>query len=259
MTQRTALITGSTSGIGLGIANALAEQGYNICLSGIEPIEQGTDIAQDLAKKQGVRTSYYAGNLLDSSIARGALTHCERTLAPVDILVNNAGIQHVEAIDTFPPEKWCQIIELNLITAFHMIQAALPHMKAQGWGRIINNSSTHGLVASPFKSAYVAAKHGLIGLTKTVAWEVGEYGITCNAVCPGYTWTPLVEKQIPETAKARSISEQDVIEQVLLKEHATKQFTQISELGAYVAFLSSDAAKNITGTALPMDGGWTAK
>lgn len=259
MTQHTALITGSTSGIGLGIATALAEQGHDVCLSGIEPIEQGKEIAQEIAKKYGVSTSYYAGNLLDSEVARAALAHCERTLASVDILVNNAGMQHVEAIETFPPEKWCQIIELNLITAFHMIQAALPHMKAQGWGRIINNSSTHGLIASPFKSAYAAAKHGLVGLTKAVALEVGEYNITCNAVCPGYTWTPLIEGQIPDTAKARGISEQDVIEQVFLKEHATKQFTQTSEIGAFVAFLSSDAAKNITGTALPIDGGWTAK
>jgi 3-hydroxybutyrate dehydrogenase len=255
---RAAIVTGSTSGIGLGIARALAHAGADIVLNGLGAPEAIAATRDELADTAGVRVVHDEANLLDPAGARGLV---ERTLAAwgrVDILVNNAGIQHVSPIEEFPDDRWDAIIGLNLSASFHTIKAAFASMKANGFGRIINIASAHGLVASPFKSAYVAAKHGIVGLTKTVALEGAKFGVTCNAVCPGYVWTPLVENQIDDTAKARGISREAVINDVLLAAQPTKQFATVDQLGALAVFLASDAAAQITGTALPMDGGWTA-
>jgi 3-hydroxybutyrate dehydrogenase len=255
---KSAVVTGSTSGIGLAIATALAEQGASVMLNGLgSPAE--IDAAKAAVAAKGGKVAYSAANMLKPDEIAGMIADARKTLGSVDILVNNAGIQHVAPIEDFPPEKWNQIIAINLTAAFHAIRAAVPHMKTRRWGRIISTASAHSLVASPFKSAYVSAKHGLIGLTKTVALELAEHGVTCNAVSPGYVWTPLVEKQIPDTMKARNLTEEQVMRDVLLAAQPTKQFVTVEQVAALAVYLCSDAAAQITGTNLSIDGGWTAE
>lgn len=256
---KVAVVTGSTSGIGLGIARALAAVGADVMLNGLGEQSEIEKVRASLAADAGVRVGYHGADLLNAGGAAALVTDTIERMGRVDILVNNAGIQHVCPIEDFPPEKWDAIIALNLSSVFHTIRAAFAPMKAAGWGRIVNIASAHGLVASPFKSAYVAAKHGVLGLTKTVALEGAEHGVTCNAICPGYVWTPLVENQIDATAQARGITRDDVIRNVLLAAQPSKRFAEVDELGALTAFLCSDAARSITGTALPVDGGWTAQ
>jgi 3-hydroxybutyrate dehydrogenase len=255
---KVALITGSTSGIGLGIAKALAQQGATLVLNGLgDPIEI-EKIRASVAAEFGVDVHFIGADLTKADAVEAMVKEVESKCGSLDILVNNAGMQHVSPIEDFPPEKYDLIIALNLSAAFHAIRLAVPGMKARGWGRIINVASAHALVASPFKSAYVASKHAILGLTKTVALEVAEHGITANAICPGYVMTPLVQKQIPDTAKARGITEEEVIRDVLLYAQSTKKFVEVEELGALAAFLCSDGARSMTGIALPVDGGWTA-
>jgi 3-hydroxybutyrate dehydrogenase len=256
---KTAVITGSTSGIGLGIAKALAEAGMHVMLNGLGDPAAVEATRASIEMDYGVKAKYSAADMSKPNEIVRMIEDARALLGSVDVLVNNAGIQHVEAIETFPPAKWDAILAINLSSAFHAIRAAVPEMKRQGWGRIINIASAHGLVASPFKSAYVAAKHGLLGLTKTVALETAEHGITVNAICPGYVLTPLVQKQIPETAKARGISEERVIRDVLLHAQPTRQFVTTEQIGALSVFLCTGAAASITGTALPVEGGWTAQ
>ena len=256
---KSAVVTGSTSGIGLGIAKALAGAGVNVTLNGFgEKAAIETERA-GLEKSFGVKAAYSAADMTKPTEIADMIKMAEKTFGSVDILVNNAGIQHVAPIEEFPTEKWDQIIAINMSAAFHAIRLALPKMKARKWGRIVNIASAHALVASPYKSAYVAAKHGIAGLTKTVALEAATHGITMNAVCPGYVWTPLVEKQIPETAKARGLTEDQVINDVLLHAQPTKKFVQVTEVAALTAFLASDEAASITGAIIPIDGGWTAQ
>ncbi|BCL74632.1 3-hydroxybutyrate dehydrogenase [Jeongeupia sp. HS-3] len=255
---KVALVTGSTSGIGLGIAHAFAREGATVVLNGLGKPEEIEATRAQLAADTGASISFIGADLSRADAVAELIAKVETEHGRLDILVNNAGVQHVSPIEDFPPEKWDLIIALNLSAAFHAIRLAVPGMKARGWGRIINIASAHALVASPFKSAYVASKHGVLGLTKTVALELAEYGITANAICPGYVMTPLVQKQIPDTAKARGISEEAVIRDVLLASQATKRFVEVDELGALAVFLCSDGAKSLTGTALPVDGGWTA-
>ncbi len=258
LTGRVAIVTGSTSGIGLGIARAFAAAGADVVVNGLGDAEAIDFTIGELAALSGSRILYDDANLLEAS---GARLLVERTIAEfgrIDILVNNAGIQHVAPIEDFPAERWDAIIALNLSAAFHSIRAAFGPMKAAGFGRIVNVASAHGLVASPYKSAYVAAKHGVVGLTKTVALEGAEHNITCNAICPGYVWTPLVEVQIEGQAKAHGIARETVIRDVLLKNQPNKRFATVEEIAALAVFLASDAASSITGTALPVDGGWTA-
>ncbi|MDO6385943.1 3-hydroxybutyrate dehydrogenase [Uliginosibacterium sp. 31-12] len=255
---KVALVTGSTSGIGLGIARALAAQGATIALNGLgEPVAI-EKIRSELATEFGVSVSFVGGDLTKTEAVEAMIRSVERAHGSLDILVNNAGMQHVSPIEDFPPEKYDLIVALNLSATFHAIRLAVPGMKKRGWGRIINIASAHALVASPFKSAYVATKHAVLGLTKTVALEVAECGVTVNAICPGYVLTPLVEKQIPDTAKARGMTEEQVIRDVLLAAQATKKFVEVDELGALAVFLCSDGARSMTGTALPVDGAWTA-
>jgi len=255
---RTAVVTGSTSGIGLGIARSFAQVGMNIVLNGFGDRDEIETTRTGIETTFGVKAIYSGADMSKADDITGMIAGAAKAFGQIDILVNNAGIQHVEAIETFPPAKWDAIIAINLTSAFHAIRAVIPGMKARKFGRIINVASAHGLVASPFKSAYVAAKHGIVGLTKTVALETAEHGITCNAICPGYVLTPLVQKQIPDTAKARGISEADVIKNVLLYAQPTKEFVTVEQLGGLAVFLSSHAAGSITGAALPVDGGWTA-
>jgi 3-hydroxybutyrate dehydrogenase len=257
--HKAAVVTGSTSGIGLGIAEAFANAGINVVLNGFGDRGQIEDTRLGLEKRFGVCATYSAADMSKPAEIAQLIAEAETRFGGVDILVNNAGIQHVEAIETFPPEKWDAIIAINLSSAFHTIRAALPAMKARRWGRIINIASAHALVASPFKAAYVTAKHGLLGLTKTVALEAAEDGVTVNAICPGYVLTPLVEKQIPETAKARNITQEQVVKDVLLHAQPTRKFVTTSQVGALALFLCSDAAASITGAALPIDGGWIAQ
>ena len=254
-----AIVTGSTSGIGLGVARVLADLGMDVMLNGFG---EGAAIEQTRAAVEndfGVRAVYSGADMSKPAEITAMVAQAQEVFGKVDVLVNNAGIQHVEAIETFPVEKWDAIIAINLSAAFHAIRAAVPGMKSRRFGRIINIASAHALVASPFKSAYVTAKHGLLGLTKTVALETAEHGITVNAICPGYVLTPLVQKQIPETAKARGISEEAVIRDVLLHAQPTRQFVTTEQLGALAAFLCTEAAASITGAALPVEGGWTAQ
>jgi 3-hydroxybutyrate dehydrogenase len=255
---KTALITGSTSGIGLEIARAFAKQGANLVLNGFGNAQEIETLRAGLAKEHKIEAIYSPADLSKPSDITQMMKLAESKFGGVDILVNNAGIQFVSPIEEFPVEKWDAILAINLSGAFHATRLAVPYMKRKKWGRIINMSSAHGLVASPFKSAYVAAKHGLLGLTKTVALETAEVGITVNAICPGYVMTPLVQKQIPDTAKARGISEDAVIRDVILEAQPTKKFVEVSEVAALALFLASDAASSITGAALSIDGGWTA-
>jgi 3-hydroxybutyrate dehydrogenase len=259
LSGRVAIITGSTSGIGLGIARALAEAGADIVLNGLGDLGQIETTRSELASATGVRVNYNGANLLDGVDAAALVTETIDEFGKIDILVNNAGIQHVSPVEDFPVDKWNAIQALNLSASFHTTRVAFGAMKAAGWGRIINLASVHGLIASPYKSAYVAAKHGILGLTKTVGLEGAQFGVTCNAICPGYVWTPLVEGQIEDTAKARGITRDDVINNVLLAAQPTKRFVTVEELGAVSVFLCSESARSITGVALPVDGGWTSQ
>ncbi len=254
---KTAVITGSTSGIGLGIAQGMAEAGLNIVLNGFGDREAIKAIEAEIGG-MGVGCLYHGADMTRPDEIADLIGAAEDRFGAIDVLVNNAGIQHVAPIAAFPPEKWDAIIAINLSSAFHTTRLAVPGMKARGWGRIVNIASSHGLVASPFKAAYVAAKHGIVGMTKSVALELAETGITANAICPGYVKTPLVENQIADTAKARGISEEAVVRDVLLAAQWTKAFVTVEDLAQYALFLCSDAGANITGAALTMDGGWTA-
>lgn len=256
---RTALITGSTSGIGLGMAQALAESGANIVLNGLGDLAEIESLRAEMAEQYGVKVIYDGANMLEPEEISNMVKTAEKKFGSVDILINNAGIQYVSAIEDFPEDKWQAIININLVSNFHTIKAALPAMKKQNWGRIINLASAHGLVASPYKSAYVAAKHGVIGLTKTVALEIAEQQITCNAICPGYVRTPLVEGQIADQMKAHSMSREQVINDIFLVAQPSKRFVEVEELGQVAVFLCSSAAKSINGISLPVEGGWTAK
>jgi 3-hydroxybutyrate dehydrogenase len=258
LANKTAVVTGSTSGIGLGCARALAEKGANVVINGLGDAAEIEKTRVAIEADFGVRCTYSPANMLNGDEIAGMIADAERDFGSVDILINNAGIQFVSPVDEFPVEKWDAIIAINLTSAFHAIRAALPGMKKKGWGRIINTASAHALVASPYKSAYVAAKHGIAGLTKTVALEVAQQGITVNAICPGYVWTPLVEAQIPDTMKARGMTEEEVKNDVMLAAQPTKQFVTIEQVAGYAVFLCSDTASSITGSVLPIDGGWTA-
>ncbi|MBK9585528.1 MAG: 3-hydroxybutyrate dehydrogenase [Alphaproteobacteria bacterium] len=254
---KTAIITGSTSGIGLGIARGFAAQGINIVMNGFGKPEEIEKLRREI-EGQGVKAHYNGADMTKPDQIAALVSEAEKTMGSVDIIVNNAGIQFVSPVDDFPPEKWDAIVGINLSAGFHMVRAAVPLMKKQGWGRIINIASAHALVASPFKSAYVAAKHGILGFTKSVALEVAQNNITCNAICPGYVWTALVEGQVKDTAKARNISEDEVIKNVLLAAQWTKKFVTVEQIAGTALFLCSDAAQNITGTSIAIDGGWTA-
>ncbi|MCI0598782.1 MAG: 3-hydroxybutyrate dehydrogenase [Beijerinckiaceae bacterium] len=256
---KAAIITGSTSGIGLGIAQALAAEGVDVMLNGFGDAAGIGKIREDIERSFGVRTVYSAADMSMPGDIAGMVDAARKAFGKVDILVNNAGIQHVEAIETFPPAKWDAIIAINLSSAFHAIRLAIGEMKARNWGRIINIASAHALVASPFKSAYVAAKHGIAGLTKSVALEAAEHGVTVNAICPGYVLTPLVQKQIPETAKARGLTGEQVVNDVLLHAQPTRKFVTAGQIGGLAVFLCTEAGASITGAALPVDGGWTAQ
>jgi 3-hydroxybutyrate dehydrogenase len=256
--DKVAIITGSTSGIGLGIAQELAKAGAHIVLNGLGDHNQIELVRAELAATHKVQVIYVPADLAQPDQAAEMVHAAEMALGRVDILVNNAGIQFVAPIDEFPASKWHQILAINLSSNFFAMQAAIPGMKNRGWGRIINIASAHGLVGSPFKSAYVAAKHGVLGLTKVAALELAQTGITVNAVCPGYVHTPLVEGQIVDQMKAHGLSRDAVIRDVLLGSQPNKRFVQVEELGALAVFLSSDGAQSITGTALPVDGAWTA-
>jgi 3-hydroxybutyrate dehydrogenase len=258
LTGKVALITGSTSGIGLGIARSLAAAGASVVLNGFGATDQIKQAQDAIADEFGVTTRYSAADMSRPDAIGGMIAMTLEDFGRLDILVNNAGIQHVAPVDQFPPAKWDAILAINLSSAFHTIQHALPSMRRNGFGRIVNIASAHGLVASPFKAAYVAAKHGIVGLTKVVALETAEEGITCNAICPGYVYTPLVEAQIEGQAKAHGIAREQVIRDVLLAQQPNKRFATVEELGELTVFLASDAAASITGIALPVDGGWTA-
>ena len=258
MKNKTVIVTGSTSGIGLGIARGFAAEGANVVLNGFaapDEIKAVVDAVQGLGSGKVI---YNGADMSKPDEIVAMVKSAEAIFGAVDVLVNNAGIQTVSPVESFPPERWDLIVAINMSSAFHTTRTALPGMKARGWGRIINISSAHGLVASPFKSAYVTAKHGITGFTKTVALEAAEHGVTVNAICPGYVLTPLVEKQIPETAKARGITEEQVKRDVLLAAQWTKKFVTVEQLAGVALFLCSDAAENITGVSLPVDGGWTA-
>ena len=258
-TGQTALVTGSTSGIGLGIARAFAAQGANVILNGFGEAAEVERLRASIAADHRVTVRYDGADLSQQASVEAMMQRAIGEFGAVDILVNNAGVQFVAPVDEFPVDKWNLIQSLNLSASFHTIRLALPTMKAKKWGRILNIASAHALVASPYKAAYVAAKHGIAGLTKTVALEVATHGITTNAICPGYVWTPLVEKQIPDTAKARGLTEQQVIDDVLLHAQPTKQFVQVSEVAALAVFLAGRDAASITGAIIPIDGGWTAQ
>lgn len=254
LTGKTAIITGSNSGIGLGIAWELARAGADVVLNSFTNSPEDHALAAQIAQETGVEARYIQADMSNGDDCRALITKAESC----DILINNAGIQHVAPIDEFPVDKWNTIIAINLNSAFHTIAAALPKMRAAGWGRIVNIASAHGLTASPYKAAYVAAKHGIVGMTKTVALETAQEPITCNAICPGYVLTPLVEAQIPDTMKEYNMSREDVIKNVMLERQPSKQFATVEQLGGTAVFLCSSAADQITGTTISVDGGWTA-
>ena len=251
---KTAIITGSNSGIGLGVARELARAGADVVLNSFTDRAEDHALAADLGREFGVAARYIKADMSNGAECRALVAQAGRC----DILVNNAGIQHVAPVDEFPVEKWDAIIAINLSSAFHTTAAALPMMRAAGWGRVVNIASAHGLTASPFKSAYVAAKHGIVGFTKTVALETAEEPITCNAICPGYVLTPLVEAQIPDQMKVHGMDRETVIREVMLTRQPSKQFATVEQLGGTTVFLCSDAAAQITGTTISVDGGWTA-
>jgi 3-hydroxybutyrate dehydrogenase len=255
---KSAIVTGSTSGIGLGVARTLAASGANVLLNGFGDRREIAAICDEIIAESGVAAHYDDADMSKPEAVEGLASHAASLFGNIDIIVNNAGIQHVSPIETFPVAKWDAIVAINLSAAFHLSRAVFAGMKARKWGRIVNVASAHGLVASPFKSAYVAAKHGIVGLTKVIALEGAEAGVTCNAICPGYVWTPLVEKQIEDQAKAHGITREEVVRDVLLAQQPTKRFATVDEIGALALFLCTDAAASITGTALPVDGGWTA-
>ena len=259
LAKRRALVTGSTSGIGLGIARALAGQGADIVLNGLGDVRDVQRTQAELTDEFGVQVSYLAADLSDPSAITAMFDEIAATdSGRLDILVNNAGVQHVAPIVAFPVDKWNLILALNLSAAFHTTRLAIPMMRQGGFGRIVNIASAHGLVASPFKSAYVAAKHGLIGLTKTAALETAEDPITCNALCPGYVLTPLVEHQIEDQARAHGIAKETVVRDILLAQQPNKRFATVEELGAFTTFLCGAEAASVTGAAIAVDGGWTA-
>jgi 3-hydroxybutyrate dehydrogenase len=255
---KTAVVTGSTSGIGLAIARAFAKEGCNVMINGFGDAAAIEAERVGIEKEFGVKAVYDGADMSKPTEIAAMIQNAEKINGGVDILVNNAGIQFVSPVEDFPSEKWDQIIAINLSSAFHTIHAAVPGMKARKWGRIVNTASAHSLVASPFKSAYVSAKHGIAGLTKTVALELATFGVTVNCISPGYVWTPLVEKQIPDTMKARNLTKDEVINTVLLAAQPTKQFVTVDQVAALAVYLASDAASQITGANISMDGGWTA-
>lgn len=259
LANRSAVVTGSTSGIGQGIAEALAAAGANVMLNGMGDTAAIEALRQRLADTHGVKLAFDPADMTRGAEITAMVRHAEREFGAVDILVNNAGIQHVAPIDEFPDEKWEAIIAINFSSNFYAIKAALPGMKARQWGRIINLASAHGLVASPFKSAYVGAKHGVVGLTKAVALETAETGVTCNAICPAYVKTPLVEAQIEAQAQVHKLPREQVIRDVILAAQPNKRFVGIDEIGALAVYLASPMAASITGAAISIDGGWTAR
>jgi 3-hydroxybutyrate dehydrogenase len=255
---KTAIVTGSNSGIGLAIAEALAAEGANVVLNSFTDSPDDHALAARIAEAHGVKAIYIRADMSKPDDCRRLVAEASDTLGPVQVLVNNAGIQHVARVEEFPPEKWDAIIAINLSSAFHTSAAAIPGMRAAKWGRIVNIASAHGLTASPFKSAYIAAKHGLVGFTKTVALELAEEGVTCNAICPGYVLTPMVEGQVADQMKVHDLPRERVIREVMLQRQPTREFVKVQDIGAIAVFLCSDAAAQITGTAISIDGGWTA-
>ncbi|MDW4547854.1 3-hydroxybutyrate dehydrogenase [Defluviimonas sp. D31] len=254
LSGKTAIVTGSNSGIGLGVARELARAGADVVLNSFTDSDEDHALAADLGKEFGVRARYIKADMSKGGECRALV----KQAGDCDILVNNAGIQHVAPVDEFPVEKWDAILAINLSSAFHTTAAALPGMREKGWGRVVNIASAHGLTASPFKSAYIAAKHGVVGLSKTVALETAGQGITCNAICPGYVLTPLVEAQIPDQMKVHNMDRETVIREVMLLRQPSRQFATVEEIGGTTVFLCSDAAAQITGTTISVDGGWTA-
>ncbi|SFI62520.1 3-hydroxybutyrate dehydrogenase [Albimonas pacifica] len=258
LTGKTAVVTGSNSGIGLGIAECLAARGARVVINSFSDSDEDHALAEKIAKEHGADVAYIQADMSKGDQCRALLTKAEAKFGSVDILVNNAGIQHVSPIEDFPAAKWDAIIAINLSSAFHTTAAALPIMRKGGWGRVVNIASAHGLTASPYKGAYVAAKHGVVGFTKVTALETAREPITCNAICPGYVLTPLVEAQIPDTMKQYGMGREEVIEKVILDRQPSKEFATVEQLGGTVAFLCSDDAAQITGTTISVDGGWTA-
>ena len=258
--NKNAVITGSSSGIGLGIAEKLASDGCNIVINSYTDTESDHEIAANLAKKYDVKAEFISADMSKAEECESLITQSQDIFGSVDVLVNNAGIQYVSPIEDFPVAKWDAIIAINMSSAFHTCRSAVTNMKTNGWGRIINIASAHGLTASPYKSAYVAAKHGLVGMSKVVALEMAEarVNVTCNTVCPGYVWTPLVEGQLKDQMESYGKSRKDVIENILLTRQPTKQFATVEQIGGVISFLCSDAADQITGTSISVDGGWTA-
>jgi 3-hydroxybutyrate dehydrogenase len=256
--NKTALVTGSTSGIGFAIAEALVKEGANVVLNSFSDTAEDRALAERLSEEGGGAARYVQADMAKPADCRRLVERAAEEFGPVSILVNNAGIQHVARVEEFPTEKWDAILAINLTSAFHTTAAAIPMMRKAGWGRIVNIASAHGLTASPFKSAYVAAKHGLVGFTKTVALELAEEKITCNAICPGYVLTPIVENQIADQMKAHGLPRERVIKEVMLQRQPTHEFGRVEDIAALTLFLCSDAAAQITGTTLSVDGGWTA-